>query len=426
MADNQTNTPTHEATKLDPQEVDANSSVDLEPVVDNERSATRDASEAESRSVKDPDQEPDERQHSRKPDDKRAEIFKSFKRENTEEYDNPNDLRNQYGTQVNTGEEADDDADDDEATGEAAEGKEQPDSSTQEQTFRLVTEGVEEHVTADELIRRAQKNGAADKNLQDAKAILARLEGLEANLATKKPDGTETAQSPTSPAKDSDGQTVNADDDAGLAEIVEAVQVGDIEEATQALKRFEERLRSNAGQPSDRKAEIIQAVREDTDQQTVQKAVQEFATSTPDFKPDDPLQSRLFQSSLIHELSRDLETVAKQNGEDVDAVREALTNARPEQIRAAHKQLRVNGIAPRAHLDVLRSAYSNISGGRPGGNPPGQGGVKVSETRQQRSATAQPQPAAKSRVATPATSDKQTPSDIIARMRKARGQTTTA
>lgn len=410
MANETNTTQTELQYNLDPQEVQDNDAADI--VEDTPSEQPREARQRDN----DDEADKDERQHARAPDDKRKDIFKSFSRKNSKPFGDPNDQDVTYGTQSSPSE-----ADADE--GVALEGAPNPETPQQpaptEGKERIVINGQERFVTKDELIAMAQKAGNADRVTEEATTKarelddgLRRLKELEARANQPASDtrtGTEQPQSPTSPEQD-------ADPDAGLAEIAEQIQLGDTQEAVQALKRLGERLQP--GQ-SLSEADIINAVRKDQDQAADRQARQEFATANPDFKPDDPVQNRLFNAALRVERESDILAAAEILGRSRAEVQQKLAEADDRYVDDLHRQMRVAGYAPRAHKDVYGAAYRHLSPSSQGANPAS--GVNISPERQKRAANAQPQPAPRGPAAVPQTREN-TRSDVVTQMRKARGQ----
>lgn len=407
-----------EQVQLDPQEIEAAQGADI--VEDN----AIDRLAPQSHQLEREDKPSDERQHAKAPDSKRADIAKSFRRENSRPFEDMNDDNTTYGNESSRPGEEDDDegAVLEGAPTEPADEKSADEQSADEQDQskkRYVVNGEEKWLTEDEVTRIVQKNLNADKVTQEAKAreadLTRRFEELEQRINARSDSSERPAgqQSPTSPeAQQQDEQSV--DDAEGLAEIAEALQVGDTEEAAKALQRLEQRLRT--GQTLN-PADIIRTVREDDDQKADRVAFQEFATATPEFKSDDVIQSRMYAAALDAERISDIVTAAQKLGQDPDMVRSNLSQRNSSDIATLHREMRLSGHAPRAHADVYKAAYGHIAKGQ--AQP---SGVNISEERQRRAASSQPQPAARGRPTQTQTERPKTRADVVADMRKARGQ----
>lgn len=404
---NQNSQPTEE-TKLDPQEVDG------VEIVDPGDDGTFGEGPPEAKSKKkDDDKGPDERQHFNAPDNKRSEIGKNFRRTDSKPFEDVNADETSYGTNASRPGEDDDDEG---AVLEGAPTEEQPDPNAGKK--RYVVDGQEKWLTEDEVTRIVQKNLNADKVTHEVRQketelerALQRISELEQrfNQSSDSSEQPDRQQSPTSPQ-----QQAQPDQAAGLAEIAEALQVGDTEEAAKALQRL--LAMRDQGQTPDPTA-IIRTVREDEDQKAARRAFQEFATATPEFNPDDWMQSRKFQTALDVERINDIATAAEQFGKDPNEVRKNLANQPPEEVARIHREMMVSGSGPRSYGDLFKAAYTHLA---PGGKP--QSGVNISEERQRRAQAAQPQPAARGRPTQTQVEKPKTGSDIVASMRKARGQ----
>lgn len=309
------------------------------------------------------------------------------RREVEREIQQPESAEEGAAAEAAQGEESGEDAEEPGAGGPTAEAGEAPAAAAAPQKVKVKVEGHEIEVPVSEVVARAQKNWAADLRLQEAAKRQRELDDRERKLAER-----ETAL--TSGAEKRDGQPSGTAPAAGedverdLDEVVSSLFAGDDKKAKESLKKILNRRTPATGQPVN-KSELVaaavaelrreqQAERDVAYRKQLEKAVDVFNKDYPDLSADESWAAAW------------------------DAETAKLQRANPE----------------RDLVEIAREAGNNL---RRKINGNGQGGTRLERKRQAgpalrgdgvRAETGHDEPAPKTRA------------QVIAGMRKARGQPT--
>ncbi len=301
------------------------------------------------------------------------------------------------------------------------------DPSLLQATVPIIVDGQEHHVNVEDALREFQINRAADRRLEQAKALLQQTQEFQR---------VNQANQPRSPAEynEPSGQDDSASDDtfdegpsytsrkpANVKELVEKIQLGTPDEAAEALEEFVSSA-VNREPAVDETTRVLTALED----HNARQAVVAFAEQNPQLAANPMLQAEATKQ-IYRGMAEDL----LRAGYSMDQLRQAAPT--PQQLTQLHKQARINGVrGVRRVSDLISVGYqgaiTELRGlveqvaPRQAQNPaPSMG------QRQQRKESLQPQPVARrlSPGMTPQSqprSQEQSRTQAVARIRQARGQ----
>jgi hypothetical protein len=244
---------------------------------------------------------------------------------------------------------------------------EEPSAESPAQTRRrLKVNGREVELSEEEVIAHAQKSLAAGDVLEQAKSLRAEQLSILEELRAAKANQSQPAQ----PARVQEEQEpVTKPDDAELDQIIDRIQVGDAEEAKQALQKYgehiERRILDRIGNLDETIAVTMQTVEQANERkrQTL-STLEGFATEYPEFK-----ESKSLQTALAHEAAdvmknhmtelgvRDetLERIKRENGfDDLQTIAYAYRTLREER---GYTELPDHAAILRRSGDALRQRF---------------------------------------------------------------------
>jgi hypothetical protein len=227
---------------------------------------------------------------------------------------------------------------------------------------KLKVQGRELELTDDEIIQKAQIALAADDVLGDAKRLkadlISKLELLDsAAKANQSRPVAEQDRSQPKPSEDT------KPDDSELDDIIDRIQIGDKQEAKEALRKHGDLIqRRIVEQLGDIDARIIDTTRvhaENVSRQTRTREVLEtFTSEYPEFGRSQPLQSALF-TDTVNEMKTELLNL----GVDPEVLALAQRQrgmSEADVIGTAYRDLQAKGYALPDHGDILRRSAENI------------------------------------------------------------------
>lgn len=352
--------------------------------------------------------------------DPRNEIAKSFRAnrgrpegEANEDLDiarvDPNNLAAMYGTDIV-------------GTVPLTKTVEAADAPKVEPTYKVKVNGVEQNVTQEELLRTYQKIATADAYLKQASLAKNEAETMRQNASTKaEPSETHPrgeAQPTGQPDKTSTPKGATFDD-AALAEVAEALQLGSTEEATVALKKLLTSVAPQQSNPLDISNEVRNVIASENYQRQSEEATGNFVTKYPSLASNAILQS-VAGELASQEMAKDLI--------DAGLDPQVIANQFPDRrsLKKAYDFMRTkNPDFGRSLSQHFEAVEANENFKKLVGGPPVP--VTVNVDRSERKAVVQPQPALRTSVpltqTTPApVSREQRQSDAVANMQKSRGQ----
>jgi len=290
--------------------------------------------------------------------------------------------------------------------------------------------GVETQVSQSELIRNYQVGQAADQRLSEATELLRNAQGVAAaslSPTSAPPVNEAEAELPTETTSEP------GLDDIDFAAITEKIQLGETNEGAEALKDLVVQVAGKIGRqdnaPVDPAALVEQAAHVVRDRTQSEAALKTFEETYPDIVAD-PQLYQLASRNAVDAMIEDFETC----GADPEMI--AFAKANPAQAANAHRAMRTSGrfedLRNPEQLYVeagnrTRDWMAKISGQQaPTGEvlQPTVSGQPAPPPRRERARNAQQSPA--QRQAPPAPPQQQpvakTPSQVIAEMKRARGQ----
>lgn len=290
----------------------------------------------------------------------------------------------------------------------------------------VIIDGQQYEVPMEDLVRDFQINRAADKRLQQAKALLAQSQEFQRT----RPQPGFDAENETSGQDDSHEELDDFDRELGhtsrrpanVKDLVEKIQLGTPDEAAEALEDF-------ITSAVNREAPVDETTRVQTALEDInaKQAVLAFAQANPQIANNQLLQQEA--TKVIH---RNMAEDLLRAGYTMDDLRQAAPT--PQHLTQLHKQARIAGLrGVRRVSDLIEAGYhgainnvrSMVEQLAPGAQPH----QATMAQRQQRKEALQPQPAA--RRLSPTLNASQAPRSqdqsrqaAVARMRQARGQPT--
>lgn len=344
-------------------------------------------------------------------DDIRANIAARFKRDNEVPFDgdmtNPENLYGDFGRQpeqeVNP---------EPSIVGEAI----QPAPTAK--TYKIKVRGQDVTLTEDQLLERASKVEAADSYLAESRQLLEEAKTIKAERAGRDrqhPDGQSSTQDDGQDNDDRQNQTRHPAPD--FKSVVEKIQFGDPEEAARDL----EKIVDNAANKSANEGHIARLFNNDLSKS--QKALEDFRAANKDLDGDELAEAgmekimyKLYEEELVN-LGYEQAQIPKD----------------PKTLANWHRFARINGheVSPTANLlTKARERFDEWRGVSKKAQEPQQAArkeaprVEVNVNRTERRAAIPTQP---TRSVAPIPDAQRNPvrstgSDIVAQMRKARGQ----
>ena len=312
----------------------------------------------------------------------------------------------------------------------SSDGEKRQESNKDDQLVELKVNGKIEKVPLSEVISLAQKSRATDTTLDEAKQLVTELRGLRdgqrANHSqeTEDVDPSQPEQDQTAPSRDRKTHSIDRD---RLTEIARAIQVGDLDEAVDALSDLVE-----TGRPAMSEEQISRVV--DTrqsfqqTQQEVNKAIEDFGAQYPVIVKDDEL-STIGVNRFMDEIRNDIigagidQNDLKKLGNDFTA----LANL--------HRNMRVRGIKLRGYDEIGEKVgneiYDKFSIPRPRKDPgkssvPADSEQVETRTDRKRSSALTPRGGAQRQDTKPKQPARKSGADIVAEARAARGFRVTA
>lgn len=280
----------------------------------------------------------------------------------------------------------------------------------------LKIRGQDVEMTEDQILAAAQKVTAADSYLQEAKDLLAEAKSIKAGRTGRDhqhPDGQSSAQD--------DGQDIDQPDDRvrhnvpGLKDVIEKIQFGDPEEAAEQLGKFIKDAAKNEAN----EGHIERLFNNDLAKS--QKALKDFTDANPDLAKDK--KAALAIEAEMYDLYK--EDIVKLG------IDEAQIPTDPKTLANWHRFYKINGHAVRNTPDLLAKAKENFEAWRGTSKSTPQPAprkeaprvqVNVDRTERRLAIPTQPTRAVAPRRDTQAAPQKTPGSDVVAEMRRARGQ----
>lgn len=354
-------------------------------------------------------------------DNAREAIAKKFRRAESVPFNgDPNDPEMLYGDVARTHEEPE--------PGDSVVGTRQPDKPVnqdqrQEQQQqpakrKLIVRGQEMYLTDDEILARASMVTAADSYLEDARNILNEAKAVKAERAGQRPQHPEDRSGTQDEELDINDADGTRHPESRTRAVVEKIQFGDPEEAAAELDQL-------IDERADKKTDERQLKRlMDNDLSKSQKALKDFVAANPELNGDKNA-ARLIEASLYDIYEED---IIKLGVVDADKI-----PTDPKKKAEWHRFYRVNGHNVRNASEALEEAKTRVLKWR-GVSPAEQQQqprkeqprVDVNVNRSERRAaipnsptrSVSPRPDA---AAVPKAASR---SDVITKMRQARGQVT--
>lgn len=291
------------------------------------------------------------------------------------------------------------------------------------QAVPVIVDGEQRAVTMEELLRNYQIDQAAQRRLEQAKALLAQTQEFQRTQAqpARGPEYDElTGQDDATGDRGNDevdGYTSRRP--ANAKELVEKIQLGTPEEATQALEDFISQA-VNREAPVDETTRVLTALEDANSKQVVLQ----FAQANPQ------IQNPTVQAEVTREVQRNMALDLMKAGYTVDQLRQLAPSA--QHLTQLHKHARVQRLAGvRSVQELMPAAYQGAMENlrQLVGAPTQQQGQTTPsmQQRQQRKETLQTQPVARRltpsvSASSQARSQEQSRTAAVARIRQSRGQ----
>lgn len=344
----------------------------------------------------------------------RAEMAKKFRRADSVPFNgDPNDPEMLYGD-VARETLVPEDNEPENISGEDREPA--PQAQQPPQKRKIKVRGQEIELTDDEILERAAKVTAADSYLEEARELLRDAKTIKAERAgrdrqhpdeqSSTPDDEQELEPPQDQRRPVDTKSV-----------VEKIQFGDPEEAAQDLDELIER---KAGERADN-AQLKRVM--DNDLAKSQKALKDFVAANPELDADRLSATAI--ENILYDIYR--EEILSLGQVDADKIPK-----NPQELAYWHRFYRVNGHQVSDFAKAINTAKERFEAWRGKPATPQQprkaptGRVEVNVDRSQRRAAIPNQPE-RAVAPRPAATQQQAPksrSDVIAQMKKARGQIT--
>ncbi len=281
---------------------------------------------------------------------------------------------------------------------------------------RLKVNGQEIELGDDEVIAAAQKALAADRILDQAKALRREQQVILEELRAARAN--QPAAADPRPARQDDG-AATMPDGADMAEIIDKIQIGDPEEAQAALRFYgdaiEQRILERIGNLDETIASQVEVVNENRRRREETLAtLRSFGDGNPEFRENRALQAALAQQVADTMQARMFEIGVEPETLDELKRRHGMNDA--EVTAFAYRALQSQGHAVPSHADILNHSAATLR--RQLGMPPsGSAGRTANgysaEARGERKRALSPQPR---RATTPASFDAQERSREDARL----------
>ena len=350
-------------------------------------------------------------------------IAKRFRRPDQVPYNgDPNDPEMLYGEVTRTHETADDI---DSAVGspprrEAVQQQEPDAGATPEapKKRRLIVRGKEMFLTDDEILARAAMVTAADSYLEEARTILSEAKQVRAERVGPRSQHPETQNDMQDELDPDSFETGTQRPENRMKDVVEKIQYGDPEEAAAELDRV---IEEKAGRMAE-KRQLDRLLENDLARS--QRALRDFVAANPDLDADKNA-SRLIEASLYDIYEED---IAKLGLVEPDQ----MPND-PKTKAAWHRFYRVHGHPVRTVAEALEEAKTRVLKWRgvaqqqtqqASRKAPDRVDVNVNRTERRAAIPNSPQRAVAPRPEASAAPRPSSRSDVIMRMRQARGQVT--
>lgn len=292
-------------------------------------------------------------------------------------------------------------------------------------TLPLIVDGQQQEVSIEDLLREHQINRAADKRLEQARAILQHSHEIQGGQS--QPDnrnGYDEANGQDDFAREPDefeGIGTTSRRPANALELAEKIQLGTPDEAAQAIEDFITSAVANREPPVDETTRVLTALEDANSKQAVVK----FAQENPMIA-----NSTMLQEATTKEIQRHMALDLMNAGYSVEQLREIAPSA--QHLTNLHKQARVqrlNGVRQVSELmtagyhDALGEIRKLVSQPQQQSQNPATG----MQARQARKDGLQPQPAARRlspSLGAPSQTrtQEQSRSQAVANIRKSRGQ----
>jgi hypothetical protein len=283
---------------------------------------------------------------------------------------------------------------------------------------KLKVRGQDVELTDDEILAAAQKTLAGDSYLEDARKLLEEAKQIKAERAGRDrqhPDGQSSTQDGELDFDPQPAQTRHPAPD--LKSVVEKIQFGDPDEAAAELAQV---IQTAAAKQAD-EGHLNRLFNNDLAKS--QKALAEFRAANPDLDKD-PLAQVAIEKTM-YDLYR--EEIVKLG------LDEAQIPTDPKTLANWHRFYRVNGHAVSHTPDLLNRAKDRVDAWRGGPSKPAQQPqaprreaprvhVNVDRTARREAIPTQPTRSVAPRPDAQRAPTQQTGSDIVAQMRRARGQ----
>lgn len=349
-------------------------------------------------------------------DNARDAIAKRFRRESSVPFNgDPNDPEMLYGDVARQHIEPEPG---DSVVGSKDQPRKEPEPQQQPAKRKLIVRGQEMYLTDDEILARASMVTAADSYLEEARTILNEAKTVKAERAGQRPQHPEDRSGTQDGELDPDNTNGTRHPESRTRAVVEKIQFGDPEEAAAELDQL-------IDERADKKTDERQLKRlMDNDLSKSQKALKDFVAANPDLNGD-KMAARAIEAALYDIYEED---IIKTGKVDADKIPQD-----PKMKAYWHRFYRVHGEpGVRTAAEALEEAKTRVLRWK-GVNPTEQqqprkvaDRVDVNVNRTERRATipnnpsrsVSPRPDA---AAAPKASSR---SDVIMKMRQARGQVT--
>lgn len=259
------------------------------------------------------------------------------------------------------------------------------------QRVRRIVDGREEEVTVEELLRTNQINVAADRRLSQAQEILRQAQEIQRQAIPRPGDedfGT-TGQDDSQYRGQGQGTqrgNTSRQVPANASELIDKIQLGNADDAAEALASFITNLQGAPSQGTVDEASRVLMVLED---RNAKDAVQRFAEAHPELQDPD------FEQIVANRARREMVNDLSRAGYTEDQIRQAASH--PTGLTDLHKYARVNRVKGVRPVDqIISAAHQQAMTWRTGASAPAQQQQNTTlQQRQQRKDTLQSQPVAR-------------------------------
>lgn len=283
-----------------------------------------------------------------------------------------------------------------------------------EQMVELKVNGETRQVPLSQLIANAQMYEAGAQILAEAKALREDVKKLRGDEPA--PEAHQSPAPGTSPVNAQSGQDQpRLEVTPDLKEIVRAIQMGDEEEAAEALLQFQRK--AAALDPSNLATDVAQIVQLQAEQNSSAAAIENFQAHNPEFR--DPIARQVGATMLIDEMRKDLIAAARARGTPESQI--AQLTADDTGVRLAHERARAMRLGGFRSMDTLLNASRDAFHAWRGSSPQPQQAADP-QNQFSRARSAAPQPAARSSAPALARpqAKPQTNAEIVAEIRQSR------